>query len=504
MSAERSTTYHLDSWEALLTERDVEADPKGPYHRTYDSVRVQANKRLGALPLEEDRAAKKRRLDELRAEVYMNNKHDRESGASKSRSMAAIVPRNNNNDASTMLIEVVDNHLVPLAEADVRPPRFTFPQRCEWLLGLLWWDKVDETLLPRADARRELCRSILHIVELGGMGSSNEPDYAMTLLLYWCHQTINHQVSPASALTREQLRHNCELIYRALSVTGRSVYRPPFLQPHLYKIVGKFSEQGAAVFGLLWLFRDHWPMSSVPSCASMADPQLHTLTSYVIPLVTSCIERCATEQEWLLELCRLCVRLSPQHLEHAGIFHTDEGTMLEMRDTAFVKQLEAHVYEHVKAEAAQYSLFKYIDQQGRYLAHVQRKLQHQADLRCAIAGYTAHQMANENEDRQWLQQCTQTLHSLLVYPTLRRRAAEIVAGPELKLLSRYNAPPSAFKNRGVPTASSARWDKGSLQLHLGQFPRQFRAVERQHWNICRDHAFTAEDQDHFMVFGAKR
>ena len=364
MSAERSTTYHLDSWDALVAQRDAEADPKGPYHRTYDSVRVQANKLFRALPLEEDGDGRKRKLNELRAQVYMNNKKDKESGASKGRSMAAIV--STNDDASTTQITVVNDPPTPTAEVGVRPTRLTFRARCEQLLGLLWWDNMDETLLPRADARRELCQSILHIVELGGMGSPNEPDYAMTLLLYWCQQSINHQVSPTAALSREQLRHNCELIYRALSVTGRSVYIPPFLQPHTYKMVGNFSEHGTAVFGLIWLFRDHWPMSKVPSCGSMADPQLHTLTRYVIPLVTSCIERRATEQEWLLELCRLCVRLSPQHLEHAGVFHTDEGTMLAIRDTTFGKQLEAHVYEHVRDEAAQYSLFKYIDQQEQY------------------------------------------------------------------------------------------------------------------------------------------
>jgi hypothetical protein len=212
--------------------------------------------------------------------------------------------------------------------------------------------------------------------------------------------------------------------------------------------------------------------------------------------VTSCIARRATEQEWLLELCRLCVRLSPQHLEHAGTFHTDEGTMLDIRDTAFVKQLEAHVYEHVKDETAQYSLLKYIDQQWRYLAHVQSKLQQQAELRSAIAQQTAQQMVSENDNRKWLQDSTQSLRRDLAYPMLRRRVAELVAGPELKLLSRYNAP-SSFNKRGVPAASSGRWDKGSLKLHLGQFSREYCTVERQHWNICRDHAFTAEDQQYF-------
>jgi hypothetical protein len=53
MSAERSTTYHLDSWEALVAKRLAETDLKGAYHHTYDSVRVQANNLFRALPPEE-------------------------------------------------------------------------------------------------------------------------------------------------------------------------------------------------------------------------------------------------------------------------------------------------------------------------------------------------------------------------------------------------------------------------------------------------------------------
>ena len=505
MSAERGTTYHLDSWEALVAEKKKEKDPKGPYHLTYDSVRVQANKLYRTMSPEEDRAAQKRKLNELRAELYMNNKKDKESGASRSRSMATIVSSNNNNNytnnnkTTTTLIEVVDNALVPATEVGVQPTRLTFRERCDQLLGMLWWDKVDETLLPRADDRRELCRSMLRIVERGGMGSPSEPGYAMTLLLYWCQQTINHQVGPIIALSREQLRHNCELIYRALGVTGRSVYVPPFLQPHTYQILGKFSEQGAAVFGLIWLFRDHWPMSRVPSCGSMADVQLHTLTKYVMPLVTSCVERRATEQEWLLELCRLSVRLSPQHLEYAGTFHTDEGDVIGIRDTAFGRQLEAHVYAHVTNEKARYGLFKYIDEQALYLAHVQSKLQQQAELRSVVAEQTAQRIVDEHENRQWLHDSMESLRRQLANPTLRKRAREMVAGLDLKLLGRYNAPPDSFKKRGVPSGSSEQWSKGSLTLYLGGFPQEDRSVRKQHWNILRDHAFTTEDQQCFRL-----
>jgi len=501
MSAELGTTYHLDSWEALVAEKKKEKDLKGPYHLTYDSVRVQANNRYKTMPREADRAAKKRKLNELRAELYMNNKKDKESGASRSRSMAAIVSNNNdctnNNTTTTTMIEVVDDALVPVSEVGVQLTRLTFRDRCEQLLGLLWWDKVDETLLPRADARRKLCRSMLRIVELGGMGSPNEPGYAMTLLLYWCQQTINHQVGPNTALSRDQLRHNCDLIYRALSVTGRSVYVPTFLQPNTYKIVGKFSEHGTAVFGLIWLFRDHWAMSKVPSCGSMADAALHTLTRHVIPLVTSCVKRCATEQEWLLELCRLSVRLSPQHLEYAGTFHTDDGNSIDIRDTEFGKQLQQHVYAHVKDEAVQYSLFKYIDQQGRYLAHVQRKLQQQAELQLAIAKLTSEHIVRENENREWAHDIDQWLRDELACPRLRRRARELVAGPELKLIGRYNVPPDSFRKRGVPLGASEQWDKGSLKLYLGHFPPEERAVQKQHWRIRHDHAFTTEDQQYF-------
>ena len=500
MSAERGTTYHLDSWDELVKQKKAEADAKGPYHRTYDSVRVQANKLLRTMPPEEDRAARERRLDELRAEVYMNNKKDKECGASKSRSMAVMVPGNkhshrshlhddvddnDDNASSTALIEAID-HEAPAVAANVgaRSAQLPFRERCEQLLGLLWWDKMDDTLMPRADARRELCQSMLHIVGLGGMGSPSEPGYAMTLLLYWCQQTINHQVGPITALSREQLRHNCELIYRALGVTGRSVYVPPFLQPHTYQIVGRFSEHGAAVFGLIWLFRDYWPMSRVPKCGSMADAQLHTLTKYVMPLVTSCVERRATEQEWLRELCRLSVRLSPQHLEHAGTFHTDEGFLLDLRDTAFGRQLEAHVYAHVKDDAAQYSLFKYLDQHERYLAHVQRKLQQQAELRLAAARQARQQVVDEDEDRQWLHDSTESLRRQLAHPALRRLARQLVAGPELKLLGRYDAPPGSFKDRYTPPAPAEQPDDGP--------------PKRQHWRIRRDHTFTAEDVQHLQ------
>ena len=330
MFAERNTTYHLSSWSELLQHKKDETDCKGPYHCTFESVRVQANSQFpSSLHPVMDRTARKRNMEQVwRPQVYLEAKRKHESHATTSTSMVTIVPFSGaNNDhvtstppaSSTAVTTVISTAIdaAPLAPT-------TFRKRCQQLLGLLWWDNGDESLLPRADARRQLCRWVLRLVELEGMGSPAVPDFAMTLLLYWCQHTINHGVNSAAALTREQLRHNGELIHRALGVTGRSLYVPPFVQPNMYQIAGKFSD-GAAVFGLIWLFRDHWPMSKAPSCASLAEVELNTLTRFVMPLVMSCVEKRASEHEWLHELCRLTLRLSPQHLEYAGTFLTDQG-----------------------------------------------------------------------------------------------------------------------------------------------------------------------------------
>ena len=508
MSAERGTTYHLNSWDELLQHKTAETDRRGPYHRTYDSVRVQANSRLMLSPPapEMDRAARKVYQETVRAQVYLDAKRKHESHATTSTSMVTIVPFSGaHNDhvtstssaSSTAVTSVIST---AIAAAPLAPT--TFRKRCQQLLGLLWWDNVDESLLPRADARRQLCRWVLRLVELKGMGSPDMPDFAMTLLLYWCQHTINHGVNPAAALTREQLRHNGELIYRALGVTGRSLYVPPFVQPNMYQIAGKFSDHGAAVFGLIWLFRDHWPMSKMPSCASLAEAELNTLTRYVMPLVMSCVEKRASEHEWLHELCRLTLRLSPQHLEYAGTFLTDQGQTIHMRDTAFVRQLERHVYADIEEEPAQWSLLKYIDQRELYYAHVQTKLQQQEELRFELARHQAIAMVKSKEERQWLQDARAALQEYLTHPTLREYAVEITVGPELRLLSQYNnykdfCKVVAHDNGALASEEQEDEDVTSFKRRIKRLPRQVRTLERQHRQIRKSRMSPAHITEFF-------
>ena len=490
MSAERNTTYHLSSCSELLQHKKAETDRRGPYHRTYDSVRVQANNRLMLSPPapEMDRAARKVYKETVRAQVYLDAKRKHESHATTSTSMVTIVPFNgaNNNHVTSTPSAASTAVTTVISTADVAAPLAptTFRKRCQQLLGLLWWDNVDESLLPRADARRQLCRWVLSLVELKGMGSPDIPDFTMTLLLYWCQHTINHGVSHTAALTREQLQQNGQLIHRLLGVTGRSLYVPQFVQLNIYQIAGKFSDHGAAVFGLIWLFRDHWPMSKAPSCASLAEVELNTLTRYVMPLVMSCVKKRASEREWLHELCRLSLRLSPQHLEYAGTFLDDQGQTIHMRDTAFVRQLERHVYAHVKDEPAQWSLLKYIDQRELYYAHVQTKLQQQEELRFELARHQAIQKTNANDERQWLQDARAVLQEYLTHPTLREYVEENTAGPELRLLSHYNnyqdfCKRVAHGNGALASEEEEEEDVTSFKRRIKRLPRQERTLERQ-------------------------
>ena len=508
MSAERGTTYHLSSWDELLQHKTAETNRRGPYHRTYDSVRVQANSRLMLSPPapEMDRAARKVYKETVRAQVYLDAKRKHESHATTSTSMVTIVPFNNANNthvtstpsaASTAVTTVIST-----AEGAAPLAPTTFRQRCKQLLGLLWWDNVNESLLPRADARRQLCRWVLSLVELKGMGSPDVPDFAMTLLLYWCQHTINHDVSHTAALTREQLQQNGQLIRRVLGVTGRSLYVPPFVQPNMYQIAGKFADHGAAVFGLIWLFRDHWPISKMPSCASLAEVELNTLTRYVIPLVTSCVEKRASEREWLHELCRLTLRLSPQHLEYAGTFLDDQGQTIHMRDTAFVRQLERHVYAHVEDEPAQWSLLKYIDQRELYYAHVQTKLQQQEELRFELARHQAVAMVKTKEERQWLQDGRAALQNYLAHPTLREYVVEATVGPELRLLSQHNNYQDFCKRVAHDDGARASEeeedeDVTSFKRRIKRLPRHERTLERQHRQIRKSHMSPAHIKEFF-------
>ena len=511
MSAERNTTYHLSSWSELLQHKKDETDCKGPYHCTFESVRVQANSQFpSSLHPEMDRTARKRNMEQVwRPRVYLEAKRKHESQASTSTSMVTIVSISNADNINNSVAFTPSASLTAVTPAvcatvvgAATSTRTTFRQRCKQLLGLLWWDNMDESLLPRADARRQLCRWVLRLVELQGMGSPEVPDFAMTLLLYWCQHTINHDVSHTAALTREQLQQNGQLIHRVLGVTGRSLYVPPFVQLNMYQIAGKFGDHGAAVFGLIWLFRDHWPMSKAPSCASLAEVGLNTLTRYVMPLVTSCVEKRASEREWLHELCRLSLRLSPQHLEYAGTFLDDQGQTIHMRDTGFVRELERHVYAHVKDEPAQWSLLKYIDQRELYYAHVQTKLQQQEELRFELARHQAVAMVKTKEERQWLQDGRAALQNYLAHPTLREYVVEATVGPELRLLSQHNNYQDFCKRVAHDDGARASEeeedeDVTSFKRRIKRLPRHERTLERQHRQIRKSRMSPAHIKEFF-------